>query len=298
MARGALTPAWVWLGGRIVPAERAHVSVDDRGLLYGDAVFETVRCYEGEPFQWERHRRRLAASLARFAIPASTAGLRDATLALLERSRLREAAVRITVTRGAGAGLLPPRRLAPTVLVTARAIPPGLPAQRRDGIAAVTLPFGRGVGGFTRGHKTTEYLAAVCGRLAAERRRADDAIFVEADGAVSEATASNVFVVERRSLATPPLDAGCLPGITRALVIAEAERAGMRVRTARIPLARLRAADEVFLAASVIEILPVARLDGRRIGDGSPGPVTRALQERYRRLVSRSIASSRRRARA
>ena len=107
-------------------------------------------------------------------------------------------------------------------------IPAVLPAQRRAGIRAVTLPFGRGTGGLTRGHKTTEYLAAVSGRLYAERRRADDAIFVESDGTVSEGTSSNIFVVKRRSLSTPPLVSGCLPGITRALVLAEARRARLQ----------------------------------------------------------------------
>jgi len=267
--------------------------VYDRGLLYGDAVFETVRFYDCEPFLWERHRRRLAASLAHFAIPAGTDDLHGAALRVLARNRLRDAAVRITVTRGEGEGLLPSGRRAPTVLVAARPIPAVLPAQRRAGIRAITLPFGRGTGGFTRGHKTTEYLAAVSGRLVAERRHADDAIFVESDGAVSEGTSSNVFVVKRRSLSTPPLVSGCLPGITRALVLAEARRARFRVRTERLTVDRLRAADEVFLAASVIEILPVVRLDGRRIGTGDPGPVTRALQDRYARLVSRTLARQR-----
>jgi branched-chain amino acid aminotransferase len=274
------------------------VSVLDRGLLYGDAVFETVRFYDAEPFQWERHRRRLAASLARFAIPAATGGLRGAALELLARSRLRDAAVRITVTRGEGEGLLPPQRLEPTVLITARAVPAALADQRRVGIAAVTLPFGRGSSGLTRGHKATEYLAAICGRLQADRRSAADAIFIEADRTVSEATASNVFVVEGRALATPPLSAGCLPGVTRALVIAAAERAGMRVRAERITASRLRAADEIFLTASVIEVLPVVRLDGRRVGDGRPGATTRDLQDRYAGLVARSIAATRRSAHA
>jgi branched-chain amino acid aminotransferase len=277
----------------VLRADHARISVYDRGLLYGDAVFETVRFYDGEPFLWERHRRRLAASLAHFAIPAATDDLHGAALRVLARNRLRDAAVRFTVTRGEGEGLLPSGRRAPTVLIAARPIPAVLPAQRRAGIRAVTLPFGRGTGGLTRGHKTTEYLAAVSGRLYAERRRADDAIFVESDGAVSEGTSSNIFVVKRRSLSTPPLVSGCLPGITRALVLAEARRARLSVRTERITVDRLRAADEVFLAASVIEILPVVHLDGRRIGSGDPGPVTRALQDRYARLVSRTLARQR-----
>jgi branched-subunit amino acid aminotransferase/4-amino-4-deoxychorismate lyase len=277
----------------MIRADRARISVFDRGLLYGDAVFETVRFYDAQPFQWERHRRRLAASLARFAIPADTADLRDAARKLIARNRLRDAAVRITVTRGEGEGLLPVRHTEPTVLITARAVPADLPEQRRCGIHAVTLPFGRGVGGCTDGHKTTAYLGAISGRLHADRAGASDAIFVEADGAVSEATASNVFLVEGRSLATAPLTSGCLPGITRALVIAEAKRAHLRVAIERLAVRRLRAADEVFLAASVIEILPVVRLDGRRVGSGEPGPISRALQERYARLVRRALSTRR-----
>jgi branched-subunit amino acid aminotransferase/4-amino-4-deoxychorismate lyase len=141
-----------------------------RGLLYGDAVFETVRFYDGEPFLWERHRRRLAASLAHFAIPAATGDLHGDALRVLARNRLRDAAVPIPVSGGDCEGLPEGRRGGARRGASHSRCPPRPVA----GIRAA-LPFGRGTGGLTRGHKTTEYLAAVSGRLYAERR-ADDAI--------------------------------------------------------------------------------------------------------------------------
>jgi branched-chain amino acid aminotransferase len=294
LARSPLTPRWVWLDGRILPAENARVSVFDRGFLYGDAVFETVRFYRGRPFRWDAHRRRLGKSLAHFGISPPKVDLLSASLRLLERCRLDEAAVRITVTRGVGEGLSPPARMKPTVLLAARPIPSELPAQRRDGIAIVTLGFGRGVGDATQGHKTTDTLSAIQGRRLAARAHALDGLFVEHDGTVSEATASNYFVVRRGRLETPALASGCLPGVTRAWVLEEAERIGLAVRVGPIEKAGLAKAAEVFLTGSIVEILPVVRIDGRDVGDGRPGDVTRTMQGRFARAVARSGPRSKR----
>jgi branched-chain amino acid aminotransferase len=294
LARSPLTPRWVWLDGRILPAENARISVFDRGFLYGDAVFETVRFYRGRPFRWDAHRRRLAKSLAHFGISAPKVDLLPASLRLLARNRLAEAAVRITVTRGVGEGLSPPARMKPTVLLAARPIPSDLPAQRRDGIALVTLGFGRGVGDATRGHKTTDYLSAIQGRRLAARARARDGLFVEHDGTVSEATASNYFVVRRGRLETPALASGCLPGVTRAWVLEEAKRIGLAVRVGPIEKAGLAKAAEVFLTGSIVEILPVVRIDGRDVADGRPGAVTGTMQARFARAVTRSGPRSKR----
>lgn len=287
MARSPLTTRWVWLDGRVVPAASARISVFDRGFLYGDAVFETVRFYGGRPFRWDAHRRRLTRSLAHFGIAMPKADLLSASLRLLARCRLDEAAVRITVTRGVGEGLSPPTRMQPTVLIAARPIPSDLPALRRDGIWVVTLAFGRGVGDATQGHKTTDYLSSIQGRRIATRARASDALFVECDDTVSEATASNCFVVRHGRLETPPLASGGLPGVTRAWVLDEAGRIGWKVRLGPLPRADLASADEMFLTNSVIEILPVVRIDGRDVGSGRPGDVTRALQERFARAIAR-----------
>ncbi len=289
------TADFVWLDGRIVPAGRAVVSAFDRGFLYGDAFFETIRAYDGRLFLWEEHLRRLGASLRRFAVPRPAADLRRAATDLLAACGLREAAIRLTVTRGVGEGLAPPPGIAPTVLLTARAVAPDLAAQRQAGVAAIRLPFGHGQRSPRSGHKSTDYLAAVAGRMLAGRRRAAEALFVEADGCVSEGTTSNLFVVRGGTLRTPPLEAGCLPGITRQHVLAIARRAGLEVRQTPVRATSLASADELFVTGTVIEILPVVRLDGHPIADAAPGPVTRHLQELYRRFVARTLARPERR---
>jgi branched-subunit amino acid aminotransferase/4-amino-4-deoxychorismate lyase len=278
----------VWLDGRILPAGRARVSVFDRGLLFGDAAFETLRVYAGVPFLWTQHLGRLTRTLRALSIPLPGADLRRALDALLAACGLSDAAVRITVTRGASEALLPPTTLSPTVLLTARPIAPHLGREREQGVGAILLPFGRGRSGLTAGHKTTDYASAVIGRMRAHRRGAAEAIYVAPDGTVSEATTSNLFAVRGGTLLTPPLSTGCLPGITRQTVLGLARRARMRCREISLGAATLHTMDELFLTGSVIEIMPVIRLDRRHIGQGTPGPVTRQIAALYHRAVRRS----------
>jgi len=272
-----------------VPAARAAVSIYDRGFLYGDAFFETIRFYGGRPLFWDEHLRRLAASLGRFAIPWPEHDLRRAASDLLAACALREAALRLTITRGVGEGLVPPPGIAPTCVLVARAIPSDLAAERERGWSVVRLAFGHGRGGTTSSHKNVDYLAAVAGRMRAARSHASEALFVEADGTVSEGTTSNVFTVRRGVVQTPPVAAGALPGITRAAVVRAARRAGIEIRESPLRARDLDAADEIFLTGSVIEVMPVVRLDRRRVGAGTPGDVTRAVQSLYARVVARGL---------
>jgi branched-chain amino acid aminotransferase len=283
----------VWLDGKLVATTRACVSVQDRGFLYGDAVFETVRAYDGELFLWRLHERRLATSLRAFAIARPRADLREAALDVLRARGLADAAVRITVSRGTGEGLVPPRGLQPTVVVSARDVPSELTAQRARGVGVVLLPFGHGRGAVTDGHKTTAYLPAVLGKIRAAARRAFEGIYVERDGMVSEGTTSNVFAVRSGRLVTPPLAEGCLPGVTRQAVLGLAAQAGIATETVALEAARMHEMDEVFLTASTIEVMPVVRVGTERVGDGAPGAVTRLLQERYHALVARSLCRTR-----
>ncbi len=276
----------VWLDGRVLPSGRARISVFDRGLLYGDAAFETVRVYGGKPFRWREHRRRLATTLELLAIPFPDVDLRRAIDDLITAGRLPEAAIRLTVTRGVGEGLAPPPGLEPTVLLMPRAIPAGLEAARATGVHVIRLPFGQGRFGFTTGHKTTNYAAAVQGRIRAREAGAFEALYVEQDGTLSEATTSNVFGVKRGRLLTPPMAAGCLPGITRELALQLGRKAGVPTRERALRSGELRDFDEIFLTGSVIEIMPVIRVDDRTIGSGAPGPITTQLQRAYRRRVA------------
>jgi branched-subunit amino acid aminotransferase/4-amino-4-deoxychorismate lyase len=169
-----------------------------------------------------------------------------------------------------------------------------LATQRASGVAVIRLPFGNGGQSVVTGHKTTSYAAAIQGRLQAARTGAYEAIYVEADGRISEATTSNVFAVFGRTLHTPPLEAGCLPGITRQIILELAQRANLRVREAPIEAARLDRASEIFLTGSVIEVLPVSILDGTAVGKVVPGPITTQLSRAYNKRVQSHIRQSRR----
>jgi len=274
----------VWLNGRLVAASRARVPALDRGLLHGDGLYETWRTYGGEPFAVAAHLRRLAAAARRLALPVpgdAALWVRRSRL-LVRRNRLRDAAVRLTITRGdAGEAIVPERRARPTVLLLVRPLPADLARRQRNGVAAARLPFPRDASAPWGGLKLLGHASAVAGRRLAASRGAEEGLYVTADGEVTEGTTSNVFAVVRGAVLTPPLDAGILPGVTRAMVLALARRARLRVREMPLTARLLAAADEIFLTASTIEILPVIRLDGRRVGSGRPGPVTRALQARY-----------------
>jgi branched-chain amino acid aminotransferase len=274
----------VWLNGRLVAARDARISALDRGLLHGDGVYDTWRTYGGEPFAVGAHLRRLAAAARVLGLPppgpASLWERRSRTL--VSRSGFGDAAVRLTLTRGAaGEALAPERRAPPTLLLTARSLPRDLPARRRAGVAVVLLPFPRDAGSVWGERKLIGHASAVLGRVFAARRHAAEGLYVTPSGHVTEATTANLFIVARGVLRTPPVTAGILPGVTRALVLSLARRAGLVVREAAIHTTELRRADEVFLTASTIEIVPAVRIDGRKVHGGRPGPITRLLQERY-----------------
>ena len=167
------------------------------------------------------------------------------------------------------------------MLLLVRPLPADLARRQRNGVAAARLPFPRDASAPWGGLKLLGHASAVAGRRLAASRGAEEGLYVTAAGEVTEGTTSNVFAVVRGAVLTPPLDAGILPGVTRAMVLALARRARLRVREMPLTARLLAAADEIFLTASTIEILPVIRLDGRRVGSGRPGPVTRALQARY-----------------
>lgn len=282
----------VWLNGRVLPARTARVSALDRGLLHGDGVYDTWRTYGGAPFAVAAHVRRLAAAARVLGLPSPgpAADWVRRTRLLVARNGLRDAAVRLTMTGGdAGELLVPERRGRATMLLTVRPLPSDLARRRAAGVAVVLLPFPRDAGPPWGGFKLTGHASAIVGRMVVARRRAAEGLYVTAAGEVTEATTANLFVVERHAVVTPPLAAGVLPGVTRALVVALARRAGLPVREETVPVTRLRRAREVFLTASTVEVLPVVRLDGRPLGNGQPGPVTRLLQARYAAHVARAL---------
>jgi D-amino acid aminotransferase len=294
----------VWLNGRLLDARDARVSALDRGFLHGDGVYDTWRTYAGRPFALDAHLRRLAAAARRLELPAPGAAATWAarTRRLLRQNALADAAVRLTITRGPdGIGPVPVGRGTPTRLLTVRRLPSTLAAEQARGVAVTLLPFARNAGPNWGDVKLVGHASAVMGKLLAARRGAVEGLYVTPERTVSEGTTTNVFVIERGVLVTPPADGSILPGVTRDLVLALARRAGIRVREATIPIARLRRADEVFVTASTVELLPVVRIDRTTVADGRPGSRTRALQAAYRATIERAgvrASSGRRSSRA
>lgn len=282
----------VSIDGTLTRPEEATVSVYDRGFLYGDSVFETVRTYAGEPFALDEHMARLSRSAERVGI---TMPIAPALFAMEVRKAVRaaknpESYARAMLTRGAGPlGLDPSAALTPLRVILVEPLTPPPPSAYRDGVAVVTVRTERAADA-AHGAKVGNYLGSLLALQKARAAGAHEALILDASGHVLEGTTSNVFLVRGGDLITPPDEAGILPGITRAhlLDIARAERHG--VRFASITPADLATADEVFLTSSIREILPVVRVDDRIIAGGAPGPVTRALHAAFRAMVGLGAA--------
>jgi branched-subunit amino acid aminotransferase/4-amino-4-deoxychorismate lyase len=268
--------SFVFINGRVDAAEKARISVLDRGLLYGDGLLETLRCCEGEPFALELHLDRLRTSAAFFGITVPPTDWRRAIDLLLRRSRLQrgDAWLRITLTRGPGPrGLDPPVRPSPTLLMTAGKLDPAIAVRQRRGIRLVPVPFRRDP--FLAAHKTLNYLPAILAKTCALETGADDALFTQGRR-VLETTSANIFVWRGEELWTPRH--GVLPGITRKLVIEAARADNVVVRQRSITLDDLAAAPEAFVTSSVAGVVPIVAVAGGAIGRGRRGPRTLRVQ--------------------
>ncbi len=281
-----------FLNGHYVDVKDARISALDRGLLFGEGLFETWRTYRGRPFAVEEHLRRMRRSARALGIPFdANEPWRQRTIRLAKRNRLqhRSGALRLTITRGAGpVTLIPGRTGRPTRLMLFRPLEAGLGRARSEGIAVHLHSFGAGVHAGMRQLKTVNYLPAVIARSEARRLGCFESLYRLEDGTILEGTTSNVFVVRRGRLLTTAVDRGVLPGVTRAFVLKLAARIAT-VSERRLTLRDLREADEMFLTSSTIEVLPIVRVDKRRIANGEPGPITKVLQQRYRRMVARRL---------
>jgi branched-chain amino acid aminotransferase len=276
------------VNGSLVPPERATVSVLDRGLLYGDAAFETLGVYGGRPFRLDAHLQRLAGSLValRFAAPVDMERLAQQVLEVVRANALHQGIVRVTITRGAG-----PRGLAtrgadkPTTIVTAHVAPLHLLELAAQGAAAVVATVPRVPAACLPAQaKHANMLNGILAHAQAESAGAYEALLLTVDGHVAEGSFSNVFFVADGRLHTPALTLGVLPGITRAAVIALARQAGVQVLEGAFELRMLRQAQEAFMTNTGAGVMPLARLGAQTWR--APGPVTRALHDAYRRLVA------------
>ncbi|MGW7047177.1 aminotransferase class IV [Streptomyces avermitilis] len=254
----------IWLDGGLQDTETARVSVFDHGLTVGDGIFETVKAAEGRPFALTRHLDRLARSARGLGLPEPDLDeVRRACAAVLDANPMPLGRLRITYTGGYGPLGSDRGEKGPTLFVAV-----GESARRPDSTAVITVPWTRNERGALTGLKTTSYAENVVALARAREQGASEALFANTVGRLCEGTGSNVFVVLDGEIHTPPVDSGCLAGITRALTV---EWTG--AKETDLPLDVLDSAEEVFLTSTLRDVQGVHRVDSREL-PGAPGPVT------------------------
>lgn len=277
---GATAPdPCVWLNGELCRASETRISPFDHGLITGDGVFETLRVYRGEPFAMRRHLERLSRSAQGLGLPVPPAGeIQAACRAVVEANKLTDARLRITLTGGPSPLGSERSDVQPMLLIAIAAFTPWAPT-----VDVVTVPWRRNEHSAIAGLKTISYAENVVALAHAKRNGGGEAIFANTAGDLCEGTGTNVFLAFEGELITPPLESGCLAGVTRDLLL---ECGVARERT--VPLADLAAAPEAFLTSSTREVHPVRAVDGATL-PACPGPLTAAAQAAFHDLLARTL---------
>lgn len=283
----------VYLNGRILEEEDAALPLQDRGVLFGDGIFETIRAYEGRPFRLDRHLARLrrGCEALRIPLPLEDAGFEAAVTRLYDTNVGRgDAYVRITLTGGPYDGSKNLTRPgAPTLFIVAKPFE-GYPDEYYErGMRMVVTGIRRNSTSPLSRVKSTNYLDTLIAKQEARDRGADDAVFLNERGYLAEASTANLFWVRGGGVFTPETGCGLLPGITREAVLELCGRLEIACEEGRYLPDELSGADEAFISVSTGEVVPVCEVDGKSIGTGIPGPVTSKLFEAYRGLVREEL---------
>ena len=279
---GAVASGVISIDGVITPVAQARVPAMDHGLLFGDSIYEVIRTLGGRPVALAQHLERLRASAQAtyLQIPWTDTEISARMRAAVDASRLSESYVRLVISRGVGPMTLVPDacdRPAMLIYVLPLVLPSAAEAESGIGIV-VPARLRNDRRALAPAAKTGNYLNNLLALVEAKRAGGDDAVMLNGDGFVTEATTANVFWVTKGEVRTPSLDCGILAGITRMLLIWAMRQEGIDVTEGGFPAADLRACDEAFLTGSIRGVSPVVRIDGRAVGDGRPGPVTRRIQ--------------------
>jgi branched-chain amino acid aminotransferase len=279
----------VYIDGKFYDERNAKVSVFDHGLLYGDGVFEGIRAYHGRVFKLKEHIDRLfySAKALLLELPMTHARLMRAVVETCRKNKLRDGYIRLVVTRGIGTlGLNPNSCKRPSVIIIADKIQLYPKEMYERGMAIVTVPTTRNLhNAVNPAIKSLNYLNNILAKIEANIAGVEEAIMLNNEGYVAECTGDNLFILKNGEMFTPPLSAGALYGITRGVVIGMAREAGIAVSEPNLTRYDLFNADECFLTGTGAELIPVTKIDGRVIGSGKPGPVTRSLVQRYHALT-------------
>jgi branched-chain amino acid aminotransferase len=284
---------WVYLNDRFVRKEHARVSVFDHGFLYGDGVYETLRVYQGRIFLWERHLARLRRSceLIGLELPIQDEAWMAIVEELLERNSLRNAGLRVTVSRGEGEMGIDPRLCArPTVVVMAKPIMMYTDQQREQGMSLHLSSVRRNPElAQSPQIKSLSFLNNILAKQEAVQVGADDALMLNMDGYLAECTTSNIFFVKNKRLHTPAVECGILPGITREVIVELAKERGVGVEEGQYTMEQLLQADECFITNTGLEVMPISRIGDRQIGQGIRGSLTHELWKAFDANVNRFL---------
>jgi len=282
----------VYIDGKYLEEQDAKISVFDHGLLYGDGIFEGIRAYNGRVFKLKEHIDRLfySAKAILLGVPLTHQQVCDAVLETCRQNKIRDGYIRLVVTRGPGGlGLNPNKCKQPSVIVIADKIQLYAKEVYERGMDIITVPTVRNLhSALNPAIKSLNYLNNVLAKIEANLGGCEEAIMLNAQGFVSECTGDNVFIIKAGKIYTPPLSAGALYGITRSVVIDLAREFGIEVTEPDLTRYDMFNADECFLTGTGAEIVPVVKIDGRVIGTGQPGAMTKKLVEKYRALTQSS----------
>ena len=282
--------AMIYIDGQFLAEADAKISVFDHGLLYGDGIFEGIRFYNGRVFRLEEHLARLwdSARSICLEIPIDREEMTSALLETIRQNGLREGYIRLIVTRGVGnLGLNPAQCKRPSVIIIATTIALYPKEIAEAGLTVVTCATRRtGAAALNPAVKSLNYLNNVMARIEANLAGADEALMLNDAGHVAECTADNVFIVKNEQIFTPPISAGALRGITRSVVFDIAAELKLKITETDITRHDVFVADECFLTGTAAELIPVIKADGRLIGAGKPGPITKKMITRFRELTS------------
>ena len=286
----------IYLNGQLVPRFEAKLSPFDHGFLYGYGLFETMRAYNGHIFRLDSHLTRLRCSAESIGLTHSILttdegkqSLKAACLATLEANKLKDARLRLTVSAGEGDMTPNPGTCSnPTILITAQNIVPLPPEKYETGFKAAVSSLRRNSQSPLSRLKSTCYMENILARTAARAAGCDESIFLNEQGYLAEGSTTNVFLVSNGELITPSLESGVLSGITRDAVLEIARASHLKTTERWVQLNELVEAEEAFLTNSILELMPLVSVEGRPIGSGKPGKLTRDLLFAYRELVSKA----------
>lgn len=279
----------IYLDGKFVDEEEAKVSVFDHGFLYGDGVFEGIRAYHNSVFRLKDHVDRLydSAKAVNMEIPVNKEQMSEIILESCRQNDLKDAYIRVVVSRGKGDLGLDPRKCSvPTVVCIASSISIYPEEMYEKGLDVITVPTRRnGPEGVNPRIKSLNYLNNIMAKIEANMAGVPEAILLNQEGYVAECTGDNIFMVKNGILKTPAIHLGLLEGVTRNEVIAIARKEGIDVQETTFTRYDLFVADEVFLTGTAAELIPVVKVDDRVIADGKPGPIFSKLLQQFRELV-------------